>query len=80
MCRQLLARSVPAMYLFRDHLECLRPHLSDNAILFGTRFWFWEFMDRVFGLIAVGFPLAQEHLKIMFFSCNHRNFFPRSTH
>lgn len=80
MCTRFLARYAPDMYFFRDHLECLRPDFTDNAILFGTQFWFWEFMDRVLGLTAVGFPLAWEHLKI-FFSCNERNFFfPISTH
>lgn len=75
MCTRLLARYVPAVYFSRDHLECLRPDFPDNAILFGTQFWFWEFMDRVLGLTAAGFPLAWEHLKIMFFSCKRRNFF-----
>lgn len=73
MCRQLLARYVLVMHFFRDHLECLRPDFTDNAILFGIRFWFWDFMDRVLGLTAAGFPLAQEHLKTMFFSCSQRN-------
>lgn len=80
MCTRLLARNILAMYFFRDHLGCLRPDFTDNAILFGTQFWFWEFMDCVLGLTAAGFPLAWEPLKIILFSCNQRIFFSRSTH